>query len=262
MLSSLSLHFTHALALSLCYSGMPVSRPCSGATARPGHGAAAGVVMISLLFPYVPLPRSLCSSSTHSPHLHLQPPYVHVSKTVCIGTDGCPTPPPLAADPPTFDSCTASLATLHCPTVLMSTMHTCTYVISALDLRTVHALPSSYLLPPASCLLPPAFAPSALPSPFLPVFPDPALCFGFRPCLTLVPDLDYLSLRSRFTVRITCSLSVCVYPSPPTIVPVRNASKGSFSLSLSIYLSYRFDRLDVLAPLHAARRFRLFFLSR
>ncbi|KAM5538680.1 hypothetical protein V8D89_007709 [Ganoderma adspersum] len=114
LLSHFTSH-THSHSLSVIRVCRSVGR--ARARLRPGHGAAAGVVMFPCSF-LMSLPHSLCCcSTTHSPHL--PPPYVHVSKTVCIG-HGYPTPP--AADLPTFDPCTA----LSLPSALpysMSIMH-------------------------------------------------------------------------------------------------------------------------------------------
>ena len=258
LLSLTSLH-TRTRTLPLLYSGTPVSRPCSGATVRPGHGAAAGVVMFPCSFLMSPSPV-ICAVPlpTHSPSPHLPPPYVHVSKTVCIGTDGC-SPPFPAADPPTFDSCTAALL-LPCITLQLQYVPSCTYVHAHMSyppciyVRTVHA--------PSSCLQPsPLRSPPSSPSPVS--SSDRALCFGFSPVLdfgsgsglSLVP-VSFYSTYNLLAVRVCTTPITANHCTSTKCIKRLFSFLRLFSVSLCLF-SFRFARLDVLAPLHAECRLRL-----
>ncbi len=144
-------------------------------------------------------------STSFYPDRTLLPPHVHVFKTACIGTD---TPPP--ADPPTFDSST-TLCTCTCAYVIMPALH----------LRTYSSCTPAALLPFTSGCLP-----------FF-------VCASDSPLLDFGSDLDYLSRRSGLVLQYsTCSLSVCV-PTTANHCTSTNASKGSFSLSISLLISPR-----------------------
>ena len=228
---SLSLHFTHALALSLCY--IRVRRSVGRARARlcvpdtvPRRAWLCFLALslchlppLSVLFHYPPIllllisPRHMCMSPKRCASAQMDAPH--------------PFPLPIRrrSIPVLLPSCYPALPYSYSMSHHAHMyMHICHIRPAFTYVRFMHP-------PPASSLRP--FAPPLRPL-HLCLLLIVLCASGFRPCLTLVPDLDYLSFRSRFTVRITCSLSVCVPPpSPPTIVPVRNASKGSFLFSVS-----------------------------
>lgn len=219
MLSSLS-HFTshthsHSPSVIFGYAGQSavLGRDCASRTrCRGGRG------YVSLLFPYVTFPRYLCCSTTHpfssSPPRHMcMPPKRCASARMNV-------PPPPAADPLTFDSCTAALL-LPCITLQLQYVPSCTYVHAHMSyppciyVRTVHA--------PSSCLQPsPLRSPPSSPSPVS--SSDRALCFGFSPVLdfgsgsglSLVPVSFYSTynlLAVRVCVPITanhCTSTKCI----------------------------------------------------